>query len=216
MMIRIAYENELKELKLETIRMSAACEGMIRRSIDALVNRNHAEAQAVIESDKEVDEYERAIEKKCLRLFLRQQPVAKDFREVSAILKMITDLERIGDQAADISEIMLSIDKDEKYIKKLVHIPKMAENAIGMMHESMTSFINEDLEQAKRVIDADDEVDELFRVVREELVELIKKNADNAEQAIYLMMIAKYLERIADHATNIAEWVIFCATGQKP
>jgi len=215
-MIRFAYENELKELKLETIKMSAECENMIKRSIDALVSRDHAGAQAVVEMDKEVDEYERTIEKKCLRLFLRQQPVARDFREVSAILKMITDLERIGDQAADISEIMLSIDKDEKYIKKLVHIPMMAGNAIDMVHQSMLAFINEDLDQAKRVIDADDAVDELFRVVRGELVELIKQNADNAEQAIYLMMIAKYLERIADHATNIAEWVIYCSTGEKP
>lgn len=215
-MIRVAYENELKELKMETIRMSAACEEMIKRSVDALVNRDRAEAQTVIENDKEVDEYEREIEKKCLRLFLRQQPVAKDFREVSAILKMITDLERIGDQAADISEIMLSIDKDEKYIKKLVHIPKMAETAICMVNESMQSFINEDLAQAKRVIDADDEVDELFRTVTGELIEIIKKSADNAEQAIFLMMIAKYLERIADHATNIAEWVIYFATGRKP
>lgn len=215
-MTRIYYEKELELLKLETIRMSALCEKMIKRSVNALVTRDIPEAKAVIDSDKDVDEFERVIEKKCLELFLKQQPVAKDFREVSAILKMITDLERIGDQAADISSIMLSINEKEKYIKELVHIPMMAENAIEMVRESMVSFMNEDLDLAYKVIDSDDIVDDLFRVVTKELIELIKQDINNADQSVLLMMIAKYLERIADHATNIAEWVIYFSTGSKP
>jgi|AGTN01.1.fsa_nt_gi phosphate transport system regulatory protein PhoU len=215
-MIRLAYEKELEKLKLDAIRMSAMCERMINESVEALVKRDRSAAKAVIESDDEVDNMERQIEKECLRLFLRQQPVAKDFREVSAILKMITDLERIGDQAADISQIMLSLDEKEEYVKKLVHIPMMAERAIAMVHEAMLSFIEEDIEKAQKVIDSDDEVDGLFETIKAEFVEILRRDGSVADQALLLMMIAKYLERIADHATNLAEWVIYFSTGTKP
>lgn len=215
-MVRNAYEKELQSLKLAAVKMSLFAVEMIKNSIDALLSRDFSQALAVIESDKELDNIERDIERKCLNLFVRQQPVAADFREVSAILKMITDLERIGDQAADIAEIFLSINEKEGFIKELNDIPKMADNAINMVQESMRAFIEKDLSAARKVIASDDIVDGLFEMVTSELVELIRADKENAFQAISLMMIAKYLERIADHATNLAEWVIYYLTGIKP
>ncbi len=141
-----------------------------------------------------------------------EHPVASDFRDVSAALKMITDLERIADQAADISEIALQFG-DEAYVKKLEHIPLMAKLAIGMVKDGVQSYINRDLETARSLESRDDRVDELFETIKNDLVELIKKDAKTADQAILLMMIAKYLERIGDHAVNIGEWVEYSVTG---
>ena len=141
-----------------------------------------------------------------------EHPVASDFREVSAALKMITDLERIADQAADISEMSLQF-KGEKFIKEPEHIELMAKLVIGMVKDGVTSYINRDLETARGLDKRDDRVDELFETVKTDLVELIKQNSANADQAILFMMIAKYLERIGDHATNIAEWVEYSITG---
>mgnify|MGYP006400611803 CR=1 FL=1 len=152
------------------------------------------------------------IEKKCMRILLKQQPVAKDFREVSTILKMITDIERFGDQAADIGDLVFNM-PSEKYIKNIVHIPAMGALAQKMVRESVNSFVLNDEKLADEVISLDDEMDKLFITVQNELIELIKKDSNNGEQAITLMMLAKYLERIGDHAVNVAEWTKYNETG---
>lgn len=212
MSIRIKYERELKEVFNKLILMCRHTELAIEKSITALVRQDKELSQEVISEDKIIDNLEREIEQDCLKILLMEHPVAKDFREVSAALKMITDLERIADQASDISAIALQF-KDEKYIKKLEHIPLMAEVAISMVKDSVHSYINRDLEQARGLNNRDDLVDEYFATVKNDLVELIKKDGRNADQAILLMMIAKYLERIGDHAVNIGEWVEYAITG---
>lgn len=213
-MSRTFYEEELKKLKIDLIQMAGVTETMIDDGICALNNADLELASEVVKRDKDVDNLESSIEKQCLHLFLKQQPVAKDFRVISAILKMITDIERIGDQAADICEIVVSIRKP--YIKKPIHLMAMAKAAQQMVNESVLSFINEDLKLARDTIERDNEVDNLFEVIKGELIELIRADSSNADQAILFMMIAKYLERIADHATNICEWVIYSITGDKP
>lgn len=212
MSIRNKYESELNRVTNKLIIMCRTTELAIEKSITALVRQDKELSREVIREDKEVDNLEREIEQDCLKILLMEHPVAKDFREVSAALKMITDLERIADQAADISEIALQF-KDEEYIKKLEHIPLMAELAIGMVKDGVHSYINRDLEQARGLDKRDDEVDLLFETVKNDLIELIKINGANADQAILLMMIAKYIERIGDHAVNIGEWVEYAITG---
>ena len=147
-----------------------------------------------------------------MRILLRRQPVADDFREVSTALKLITDIERIGDQASDIAEIVLSFG-NEPYIKELVHLKKMGELGVRMVRSSVDSFIRGDEKLADEIISADDEMDSLFVTVKNELIELIKKDSSNADQAIAFMMIAKYLERIGDHAVNVCEWTKYFETG---
>ena len=162
--------------------------------------------------DKRVDEYEMDIEKRCMRILLKQQPVAKDFREVSTALKMITDIERFGDQASDIGDLVCTM-PGEKYIKKLTHITAMGNLALKMVRESVNSFINNNESLADEVIKLDDEMDEMFLTVKNDLIELIKKDGNNGDQAIELMMVAKYLERIGDHAVNVCEWTKYNETG---
>ncbi len=213
MSIRIKYEQELSTVQNKLVLMCRLTELAIEKSVTALVRRDKELSSEVIADDKNVDNLEREIEQDCLKILLMEHPVAKDFREVSAALKMITDLERIADQASDISEIALQF-KDEKYIKKLEHIPLMAELAIGMVKDSVESYLNRDLALARGLDARDDKVDELFETIKKDLVELIKADGNNADQAILLMMIAKYLERIGDHAVNIGEWVEYAIIGQ--
>ncbi len=212
MSIRLRYESELKAVFDKLITMCRHIEVMIEKSINALKQRDYDLAREVIEEDGTVDHLERDIEQACLKILLMEHPVAKDFREVSAALKMITDLERIGDQARDIAEIALQFG-DEEYIKKLEHIPMMATIVIEMVKSGVMAYINRDLALARSLGKTDDKVDELFEVVKRDLIELIKKNCGNANQAILFMMIAKYLERIGDHAVNIGEWVEYAITG---
>lgn len=194
--------------------MGSLIEYAIENATDAFISQNNEKAQMVISFDKEVDEKEKEIEGLCLKLLLQQQPVARDLRQISAALKMITDMERIGDQAADISEIVMMLGKYPE-LKEMIHIPKMAEATIKMVKESIDAYVKKDLELAKQVIDYDDVVDDLFVVVKDELIELIRSNAKQGEAAADMLMVAKYYERIGDHATNIAEWVIFSITGEK-
>ncbi len=162
--------------------------------------------------DKDIDVMEREIEQDCLKILLMERPVAGDFRDVSAALKMITDLERIADQAADISEISLRFG-DEKFIKEPEHIAEMARCAIAMVKDSVQSYINRDVAAARDLDNRDDRVDILFETIKKDLVELIRRDPSNADQAILFMMVAKYLERIGDHAVNIGEWVDYAVTG---
>ena len=212
MSIRKVFEEELAELKTELVEMCYLTEQMIGDAITALVNRDRELGKSKGDMDKRVDEYEMAIEKKCMRILLKQQPVAKDFRVVSTALKMITDIERFGDQAADIGDLVSTM-PGETYIKKLTHITAMGDLALKMVRDSVNSFINNDEPLADEVIRLDDEMDELFLTVKNELIELIKVDANNGDQAIELMMVAKYLERIGDHAVNVAEWTKYNETG---
>lgn len=212
MSIRKIFEEELTELKNELVEMCRLTEQMIDNAIVALVNRDRELGKSIGIADKRVDEYEMAIEKKCMRILLKQQPVAKDFREVSTALKMITDIERFGDQASDIGDLVYTM-PGEKYVKKLNRIKNMGNLAVKMVRESVNSFINNDERLADEVIKLDDKMDEEFLAVKEELIELIKKDGKNGDQAIELMMVAKYLERIGDHAVNVAEWTKYNETG---
>lgn len=212
-MIRNRFDKELELLNDELIEMGNLIESAIKAAITALKEQNVDLAKRIVENDKEVDDMERAIEQRCLRLLLQQQPVARDLRLISSALKMITDMERIGDQAADISEISIRL-SNETYLKELIHIPQMAEAAIKMVKISIDSFVRKDIELVKEVISYDDTVDQLFDIIKNELVDLVREDRDSKEQVIDLLMIAKYLERIGDHAQNIAEWVYFAIKGE--
>ena len=212
MSVRKIFEEELANLKTELVEMCRLTEQMIDNAILALVNRDRELGKSIGEMDKRVDEYEMNIEKRCMRILLKQQPVAKDFREVSTALKMITDIERFGDQASDIGDLVYTM-PGEKYIKKLHHITTMGNLAVKMVRESVNSFINNDERLADEVIKLDDEMDDLFITVKNELIELIRKDGNNGDQAIELMMVAKYLERIGDHAVNVCEWTKYNETG---
>ena len=215
MSIRTHYENELKGVFDNLVLMCRHIETAIEKCVLALTKRDFELAQEVYEKDKLIDRMERDIEQTCLKILMMEHPVASDFREVSAALKMITDLERIGDQARDIAEITTQFG-DEEYIKKLEHIPQMAVIVIQMVKDGVQAYINRDLTLARSLDRNDDKVDDLFNVVMSDLTALIKKDPDNAEQAIRFMMITKYLERIGDHAVNIGEWVEYAITGNHP
>jgi len=210
--MRSKFDEQLALLNNCLIEMGAIVEQAIMSAIKALVEQDVALAQKVISSDDEIDEKEKEIESLCLKLLLQQQPVARDLRLVSSALKMITDLERIGDHASDISEITLLL-AGKPYIRKLEHITQMAEETVKMVNKSIDAYVKKDEALANEVIAYDDVIDNLFDTVKNDLIELIKENADNGDQAIDLIMIAKYFERIGDHATNVAEWVIFSLTG---
>jgi len=210
--MRNRFDRELDILHDELIEMGSLIENAIGCAVKALIDQDVEMAGQAVEFDHKVDEKERQIEGRCLRLLLQQQPVAADLRLISSALKMITDMERIGDQAADISEIAVIMSK-APYIKQLVHIPQMAQATIKMVNESIDAFVGRDIALARSVIKYDDVVDDLFNLIKSELIELIRQNAENGEQAVDLLMIAKHFERIGDHAVNIAEWVVFSITG---
>ena len=213
--MRNRFDRQLVQLNNELIEMGGMIEKAISDTVKALVNQDIELASNVIEYDEEIDHQEREIEQLCLKLLLQQQPVAKDLRLISAALKMITDMERIGDHATDISEITIELSK-ESYIKKLDHIQQMAKETMVMLVQSVEAFVNKDMDKARTVIVHDDVVDDLFNKVKAELINMIHENAEVGEQASDLLMAAKYFERIGDHATNISEWVIFSITGQHP
>ena len=212
-MSRIFYDAELGKLKVDLIEMAAISEKMIDDGIKALLENDLKLAKDVITRDKDVDNLEHIIEKQCLHLFLKQQPVAKDFREVSAILKMITDIERIGDQAADICELILS--SKNGGVNKSCYLSDMAKCVQTMVSGSVQSFVDGNIELAMDIIERDNEADDLFDKIKDELIDLIRQDGKNADNALLTLMIAKYLERIADHATNICEWVGYSINGEK-
>lgn len=211
--MRNRFDRQLGTLNDELIEMGSMIEKSIETAIKALVNQDVDLARNAIEADEEIDRQERIIEDLCLKLLLQQQPVAKDLRLISSALKMITDMERIGDHASDISEITIAL-ADQPYIKKLEHIQQMAKETMIMLVGSIEAFVDKNLEKANEVIKRDDVVDDLFDKVKKELIQMIHENADKGEQAADLLMVAKYMERIGDHATNISEWVIFSITGE--
>ena len=211
--MRNRFDRELVQLNDELIEMGSLIEKAIEMAVTALVKQDAELAQKTIAMDTEIDNQERTIENLCLKLLLQQQPVARDLRVISAALKMITDMERIGDHATDISEITIQL-ADQQYIKELERTQEMAKEATVMLVKSIEAFVNKDIVLAGEVIGRDDRVDELFAEIKDELIDLIHQDTNNGAQAADFLMIAKYLERIGDHATNIAEWVIFSITGQ--
>lgn len=210
--MRSRLDAQLEQLHTALIEMGALIEHAISSAADALFGQDVAQAARSIAFDREVDQKEKDIESLCLRLLLQQQPVARDLRLISAALKMITDMERIGDQSADIAEIVSHL-AGAPYITDLSALRRMAEAACGMVKRSVDAFVQRDLALAQAVVADDDFVDAQFCAVRRTLVELLRRDASCGEQALDLLMVAKYLERIGDHAVNIAEWVIYSITG---
>ena len=208
--MRNKFDMQLELLNEQLTRMGELCELAINRVTKALVEGNLEQAKKVMAADEEIDQMEKDIERLCLKLLLQQQPVARDLRQISAALKMITDMERIGDQTADIAEIIISAGMSEAGdVKK---IEEMSAGVARMVNDSVTAYVERDLELARKVMEADDNIDGLFDDIRRSIINLIAEG-NRGEQGVDLIMIAKYLERIGDHATNIAEWVEFSITG---
>ena len=206
--MRRRFDEQLEELNQQMQAMGIMVEDSIQKAIEALLKQDIALAQTVMEGDAQVDQKQKEIESICFTLLMQQQPVASDLRIISAALKMVTDMERIGDHAADISEMTVHL-ASEPYIKNLDHIRQMASETMWMLIQSIEAYVEKDMKKATGVIVHDDIVDELFAETKRELIELIHKDKNNGEQATDLLMVAKYFERIGDHATNLAEWVIF-------
>ena len=210
--MRNSFDMQLRKLNNELIEMGSLIETAIARAYKGLINQNIEIAKENVEFDREIDQKEKEVENICLKLLLQQQPVASDLRLISSAIKMITDMERIGEQAADISELTILMSKTQ-YIKRLDHIEQMAKATIEMVTTSVDAFVKRDLELARSVFARDDIVDNLFVTIKNDLIELIREDVNNGEQAIDLIMVAKYFERIGDHAINLADWVIFSIVG---
>lgn len=211
--MRIHFDEQLAQLNKEIIDMGTLVEQAIGKAIEALIQRDVDKAHDAMESDEEIDTKERTIESLCLHLLLQQQPVARDLRTISAALKMITDMERIGDHATDISELAIVL-TDMPNIEQLTHIERMAKETMVMLIQGLEAYVEKNYDKAEEVIAHDDVIDKLFLQVKGELIDIIQKDSNCANQAADLLMVAKYFERIGDHATNIAEWAIFSITGK--
>lgn len=210
--MRNKFDEQLEMLHTELIEMGALCEKAIDETLKVLMNGDTQTAQSIMKEDNAIDLKERDIESLCLKLLLQQQPVARDLRTISSALKMISDMERIGDQASDIAEIAGYVQNNS--VVDHTHLKAMAEAATEMVVESIKSFVNRDLDLAHKVMKDDDIVDAHFDEVKKDIIELIRKGEAGAEFCLDLLMIAKYLERIGDHAVNVAEWVEFSITGE--
>ena len=208
--MRSHFDEQLAQLNRELTEMGALCEEVIALAAKALLEGDNKLAAMVAPLDSEIDQKERDIESLCLKLLLQQQPVARDLRQISAALKMITDMERIGDQAEDIAEIVTYMESE---CDDSTLLREMAKATIKMVTESVDAYVRRDTELAAMVIAEDDIVDDYFNQVKKELIAEISKNPISGEQTLDLLMVAKYFERIGDHAVNIAEWVIFSVTG---
>ena len=206
--MRSKFDEQLQVLNREMIEMGQKIVKSIARSIEALTDKNVELAQRIMESDIEIDRYQKKIEGICFDLLIQQQPVARDLRTVTAAMKMVTDMERIGDHAADISEMTILMGENSR-IDQYSHIKKMSSETMLMLNHSIEAYVEKNIEKAKEVIEHDDVVDELFSEAKKDIISLILNNPKEGEQATDLLMVAKYFERIGDHATNIAEWVIF-------
>lgn len=212
--MRNSFNAQLENLNRELTRMGMLCERAISLSLSALGERDKSLIEKVFETDAQIDQLERDIEGLCMKLILHQQPVASDLRKISSALKMISDMERIGDQASDIAEIAEEIPPFSK--KEENHIRQMATEVVKMVSKCVEAFVRNDLKTARDVMQCDDIVDDWFVKIKTDLIELISINEDNGEFCVDLLMIAKYLERIGDHATNISEWVEYSITGFHP
>ena len=213
--MRNQFDRQLNTLNGELIQMGHMVEQAIEHAIEAMVHQDAEKARQNMEFDSEVDQQEKDIETLCMKLLMKQQPVARDLRLISAALKMITDMERIGDQAADISELALCL-VNEKELPMMDRMKQMSQECMLMVMKALEAFVAKDIEMAKKVIARDDVIDAMFDDTKKEVIELIQNHGAGAEVATDLLMVAKYFERIGDHATNIAEWVIFSNNGTHP
>ena len=211
--MRTKFDEQLKRLNDEMMQMGFMIEDSIQKAIESLVRQDVELAKSVIEGDAQVDYEQKRIEDICFNLLMQQQPVARDLRMISAAMKMVTDMERIGDHAADICEMTIMM-ADEPYTFNLDHINKMASETMLMLMRSIEAYVKKDIEAAQSVIAHDDVVDDLFDMVKKDLIQMIQSDPKSGEQATDMLMVAKYFERIGDHATNIAEWVIFSLDSQ--
>lgn len=210
--MRKQFDEDLDKLNADLIKMGHLVETAIENMIESFKYQNKSLAKDIIRNDRIINDTERTIESRSFNLMLTQQPIATDLRNVTSALKIVTDLERIGDQAADIAEIILNIEGEHPY-RTVEHIPTMAKTAKVMVHEAIEAFIHKDLDSAKKIIQMDDEIDNLFQEVKQEVIEILKENSEKIDDCIDYLMIAKYLERIGDHAVNICEWLEFNQTG---
>ena len=206
--MRSKLDEQLSELNNKMIEMGTMIEQAIANAVKALATRDVELAKEIMEGDIEIDRTQKKIEEICFQILIRQQPVARDLRTITAAMKMVTDMERIGDHASDISEINLSMGENSTLVD-LYHINRMASETVKMLNWSVEAYVERDLEKAKKVMEYDDVVDELFTVVKADIIHMILEQPHNGEEAADLLMIAKYFERIGDHATNIAEWVMY-------
>lgn len=211
--MRSKFDEQLNQLNDEMMRMGTMIEDSIEKAIDALVNQKVTLAEEIMARDEDIDRQQKKIESICFNLLMQQQPVARDLRTISAAMKMVTDMERIGDHAADISEITVMLG-NQPYPFSLDLIKKMATETMIMLIRSIEAYVEKDIGKAQSVIKHDDVIDALFDEVKQKLIALIHEAPDNGEQATDFLMIAKYFERIGDHATNISEWVIFAFRAQ--
>lgn len=208
------FDEQLHLLNQEMMQMGSMIEDSIQKAINALIDQNVELAKKIMDNDTQIDHEQKKIENLCFNLLMQQQPVAKDLRVISAAMKMVTDMERIGDHAADISEMTILMSKT-KYIPNLEHINRMASETVQMLIRSIEAYVEKDMKKAVDVITSDDVVDDLFDKNKAELIEQIQREPQSAESAADMLMVAKYFERIGDHATNIAEWVIFALDDKK-
>ena len=212
MSVRVTYDHELGVLKQDLKEMAHMVESAIEQTFMAFEDQDYTMAEDVIKGDRTVNDMERAIESRCLSLILRQQPVASDLRHISTALKVVTDLERMGDQAADIADLSLRLeDADISLVSK--HLPAMVANVKTMVKDAIHAFTQRDTETAETFEQRDDLIDAFFERVKREVIEFLKKDGDKSDVAVDLLMVAKYLERIADHAVNVCEWTEFSDTG---
>lgn len=212
--MRTKFDEQLHMLNQEMMHMGSMIEERIQKAIEALIGQNSALAKEIMDGDSEVDREQKKIENICFNLLMQQQPVARDLRVISAAMKMVTDMERIGDHAADISEMTVMM-SDTPYVADLEDIKKMASETVLMLIRSIEAYVEKDMLKAQCVIDHDDIVDDLFHKNKQDLIELIQKNPAVSEQAADMLMVAKYFERIGDHATNLAENIIFALDDKK-
>lgn len=213
-MTRNSFDSKLEQLHQDLMNMGAAVEKQIIDSIDALKNQDEKLADSVIKSDDIIDKYEEDIENKCIRLMATEQPIAIDLRRIFMSSKVITDLERMSDHAVDIAKIAKKL-KGKEYIKELIDIPKMAEIVEKMLKEALKAYVERDVIKAREVCIMDDEVDGLYKNIFKELLDIMREDSNAVEQAGQFLFVCKYLERMADHTTNICEWTLYLETGEK-
>ena len=213
--MRDYYNKQLSELEKMMCDMGQMIETAIEDAMTALLEKDQEKAKEIIQNDEKVDHQQKKIEDLCMQLLLSQQPVATDLRQISSAIKMVTDMERIGDHAADISEITLQLTQSG-YPHDLTEVKKMAKETTNMLKDSLDAYIEKNAQKAVKVIHQDDVVDDYFSRIKKEIIRQINESSEGGEQEADLLMIIKYLERIGDHATNIAEWVLFYITGEHP
>lgn len=213
---RQRFHEDLKNLQLELLKMGSMVQKAVSQAVHSLKEQDVKEAQAVLDKDDEIDALEESLEQACFHMIMLQQPLARDLRMIGAMIKTLTDLERLGDYANNIAEVTLRIGA-APLIKPLIDIPRMADMAQEMVRDSLDAFIERDIEKAKAVCERDDEVDAVYSLIFDELEEIIRQGGDGerVNQALHLLFVARYLERIADHATNIAERAIYMVTGKR-